>query len=107
MAAYELTIVSDLVQDMYLRELKSYKPPQIKASDAEGQVHKFSMPKLPASPEESDLAQDLKAYESQTVEIEGQSDSGQPEGKEEDWFEMEEEEDGEQGHETGAVGATH
>ena len=77
---------------MYLRELKNYKATPVKPSDAEGHVQNFSVPKAPSSPEESDLANDLKAYESQAVEVEGQasgSDQGVPE---EDWFEEEEEE---------------
>jgi len=78
---------------MYLRELKNYKPTQVKASDAEGHVQKFTMPKAPKSPEESDIQNDLKAYESQQVEIEGQSSEGGAAPAEQDWFEEEEEEE--------------
>lgn len=80
------------MQDLYLRELKNYKVPQVKASDAEGHVQKFTLPKAPASPEESDLANDLQAYETQQVELEGttSSESGAA-PVEEDWFEEEEE----------------
>ncbi|KAF2500390.1 hypothetical protein BU16DRAFT_445713, partial [Lophium mytilinum] len=81
---------ADLVQDLYLRELKAYKPTPVKASDAEGHVQKFAMPKAPPSPEESDIAGDLKSYETQTVEIEGSAESGAA-PVEEDWFETEEE----------------
>ncbi|CAI6340048.1 unnamed protein product [Periconia digitata] len=84
---------ADLVQDMYLRELKAYKPPQVKATDAEGHVSKFTIPKPPPSPEESDLASDLKTYETQQVELEGSAsteDGAAP--VEEDWFVEEEEE---------------
>lgn len=77
---------------MYLRELKSYKQPPVKPNDSEGHVQKFTMPKAPPSPEEGDIANDLKAYESQQVEVEGQSSSGAP-PVEEDWFEEEEEDD--------------
>jgi len=78
---------------MYLRELKNYKAPQVKATDAEGQVQKFAVPKLPPSPEEGDLASELKAYETQQVELEGSASSGSGVGPvEEDWFEEEEEE---------------
>jgi F-type H+-transporting ATPase subunit h len=80
------------VQDLYLRELKSYKPPTLKASDAEGHVQKFTIPKAPASPEESDIANELKAYESQQVELEGTSTEGGAAPVEQDWFEEEEEE---------------
>ena len=85
--------VADLVQDLYLRELKAYKPTPIKASDAEGHVQKFSVPKAPRSPEEGDIANDLKAYEEQQVEIEGQAASGEAGAAEDDWFEEEEEEE--------------
>ncbi|KAF2803692.1 uncharacterized protein BDZ99DRAFT_491438 [Mytilinidion resinicola] len=83
---------ADLVQDLYLRELKNYKPTPVKASDAEGHVQTFSIPKAPPSPEESDIASDLKSYETQQVEIEGQAESGAA-PVEEDWFEAEEEEE--------------
>ncbi|KAF2191047.1 hypothetical protein K469DRAFT_735933 [Zopfia rhizophila CBS 207.26] len=84
---------ADLVQDMYLRELKSYKPPQVKASDAEGHVQKFAIPNAPASPEEGDIASELKAYESQQVELEGTSTEGTTARVEEDWFEEEPEDE--------------
>ncbi|KAI9831595.1 MAG: hypothetical protein M1819_004827 [Sarea resinae] len=82
---------ADLVQDLYLKELKGYKPPQVKPSDAEGHVQKFTAPKAPQSPEESDLANDLKAYEDQQVEVEGQAAAGEAATQEEDWFVEEEE----------------
>jgi len=87
---------------MYLRELKNYKVPQVQASDAEGVVQKFTMPKPPKSPEESDIANDLKAYESQQVEIEGQASQGGTQAPVEDWFEEEEEDDP---HASGEKGA--
>ena len=68
---------ADLVQDLYLRELKNYKPTPLKASDASGHVQTFSPPKPPPSPEEIEIASDLKAYEAQTVEVEGQREAGQ------------------------------
>lgn len=85
--------LADFVQDLYLKELKAYKTPAVKESDAEGQVQSFSMPQTPASPEESDLAGNLKEYESMAVEIEGQDASAQA-GQAAalpDWLEAEEE----------------
>ncbi|KAI9688748.1 MAG: hypothetical protein M1822_001105 [Bathelium mastoideum] len=80
--------------DMYLRELKSYKPTPVKASDAEGHVQKFAAPKPPQSPEESDIAKDLQAYEQQQVEIEGQANtSSRGPAVEQDWFEEEEDDE--------------
>ncbi|KAI9457399.1 ATP synthase complex subunit H-domain-containing protein [Boletus coccyginus] len=62
-----LTLVSrltDLVQDFYLRELKSYKPP-VAAKDAHvGSVKVFTSPAVPKPPVlPADLAADLAAYE--------------------------------------------
>ena len=79
--------IADLVQDLYLREIKAYKPTPTKASDAEGQVQKFAVPRAPQSPEEADLAQDLRAYEKQQVEVEGQAAEGEAVATEEDWLE--------------------
>lgn len=81
------------MQDLYLRELKSYKAPAIKAGDADAHVQKFAPPKAPKSPEETDIANELKAYESQAVEVEGQAEAGAPVEKELDWFEDEPEEE--------------
>ena len=95
-----LTICSeaDLVQDLYLKELRGYKPPPVKPSDSEGHVQKFSSPKTPHSPEESDIANDLKAYENQQVEVEGQASGGEASAIEEDWFEDEDEEEAHAAH---------
>jgi F-type H+-transporting ATPase subunit h len=89
-----LTIYSaDLIQDLYLKELKAYKPPPQKASDAEGHVQIFSPPTAPKSPEETNLASDLKAYGDQVVEVEGQSSSGETQAVGEDLFEEPEPDD--------------
>ena len=79
------------MQELYLRELKNYKVPQVKASDAEGSVQKFSIPPTPTSPEESDIASELKSYETQTVEVEGAAGEDGTVLPEEDWFEEEDE----------------
>lgn len=76
---------ADLVQDLYLKELKNYKPPTVKATNADSHVQKFSPPPPPQSPEESDIANDLKAYEEQQVEVEGQAAPGEEE-TDENWF---------------------
>ncbi|KAG9233529.1 putative ATP synthase subunit H, mitochondrial [Amylocarpus encephaloides] len=84
---------ADLVQDMYLKELKAYKAPAVKATDSEGQVQTFTAPKAPKSPEEADIASELKAYEASAVEIEGQAEGGAATNQEFEWFEEEPEED--------------
>ena len=55
---------------MYLKELKSYKTSPSKLGEIDGQIQKFAIPQAPLSPEDRDIAKDLKAYESQEVEIE-------------------------------------
>lgn len=77
------------MQDLYLRELRAYKPTPTKPSDADAYVAKFNAPKPPPSPEESNIASELKAYETQEVEVEGQASSGEPTPVEEDWLEFE------------------
>lgn len=68
--------------------------PAVKASDAEGQVQTFTLPQTPKSPEEADLASNLKEYESMAVEIEGQDANAAQSGSAAlpDWLEAEEEE---------------
>lgn len=80
------------MQELYLKELKAYKAPQLKASDAEGHVQKFNIPAAPPSPEETDIANDLKAYDTQTVELEGVATEEGAAVVEEDWFVEEEDE---------------
>ncbi|GKT54956.1 ATP synthase complex subunit H [Colletotrichum tofieldiae] len=87
---------TDFVQELYLKELKAYKPTPVKDSDAQGQVQTFSLPQTPKSPEETDLAASLKEYESMAVEVEGQDASavaanGEP--VKHDWLMIEEDEE--------------
>lgn len=76
---------------MYLKEVRAYKPAPQKASDSEGHVQKFTLPKAPKSPEETNLTNDMEAYEKQAVEVEGQATSGETEPVNQDWFEEDEE----------------
>ncbi|KAK5098105.1 ATP synthase F0 subcomplex subunit H atp14 [Exophiala xenobiotica] len=86
-AVYAAARKPDLIQDMYLKSLREYKVPPQKASDAEGHVQKFTPPAAPKSPEETNLANDMKAYEDQVVEIEGQASASETQEPEEDYFE--------------------
>ncbi|MCJ1425351.1 hypothetical protein MMC29_003239 [Sticta canariensis] len=83
---------ADIIQDIYIKEIRGYKPATLRSSDSDGHVQKFSVPKPPRSPEESDIANELKGYEAQQVEVEGQVASGEANQVEEDWFEEDEEE---------------
>ncbi|RMJ27790.1 hypothetical protein PHISP_01363 [Aspergillus sp. HF37] len=69
---------ADPIQDLYLRELRAYKPQPIKPA--------------PQSPEEASLANELQTYETQGVEVEGQAAAGEPTPVEENWLEVEEDE---------------
>lgn len=85
---------ADFVQELYLKELKAYKPTPVKESDAVGQVQTFAAPATPKSPEESDLASSLQEYESLAVEIEGQDASATTQSATPaDWLEAEEEDE--------------
>lgn len=77
---------------MYIKELRGYKPAATKPSDSEGHVQKFSPPKAPQSPETGDIASELQAYESQQVEVEGQTAAEDSGASDEDWLEHDEEE---------------
>lgn len=81
------------MQDLYLKELRAYKSPAVKASDADGHVQKWVAPAPPTSPEEADIARELKAYEESKVEVEGQAETAAGGEKEQDWFEEEPEEE--------------
>ncbi|XDG09750.1 hypothetical protein ABKA04_009365 [Annulohypoxylon sp. FPYF3050] len=85
---------ADFVQELYLKELKAYKPTPIKDSDAVGHVQTFTAPKTPKSPEEADLASSLKEYENMAVEVEGnEGASSSTPAVVEDWLVEEEEEE--------------
>ncbi|RCI14666.1 hypothetical protein L249_6780 [Ophiocordyceps polyrhachis-furcata BCC 54312] len=102
---------ADFVQELYLKELKAYKVPPVKESDSHGQVQAFTMPKTPASPEETDLASSLKQYESMVVDIQaGRQDlSSDPSSSSSaaaaatpaslpDWLEVDEEDESPRAH---------
>jgi F-type H+-transporting ATPase subunit h len=93
-----LFVVADLIQDLYLKELRAYKPPPQKASDSEGHVQKFTPPTAPRSPEETNLASEMKEYEDQVVEVEGGAVAGETQAAEEDFFEDIDAEDDEPAH---------
>lgn len=78
---------------MYLRELKNYKPTPVKAGDEKGHVQEFKLPQAPKSPEEANLQDELKDYEQQIPEVEGQQASGESSAAEQDWFEEPEDDD--------------
>ncbi|KAI8886302.1 hypothetical protein K501DRAFT_213929 [Backusella circina FSU 941] len=58
----------DVVQDLFLKELKAYKPAPAAASE-EGQVKDLKLPAAPAVPQvDADLAEQLAAYDAEPKE---------------------------------------
>ncbi|KAI8452306.1 ATP synthase complex subunit H-domain-containing protein [Phakopsora pachyrhizi] len=56
----------DFVQELYLRELKSYKPSPQSAQALQNQVRDFSMPPTPPAPSvptAQDVAQELQSWD--------------------------------------------
>ncbi|KAL0952783.1 hypothetical protein HGRIS_007008 [Hohenbuehelia grisea] len=54
----------DLVQDLYIRELRSYKPAPLAKDAHVGNVKQYSLPPAPKAPAlPSDLASELSAYD--------------------------------------------
>lgn len=72
--------------------MKGFKPTPIKASDADSVVQKFKLPTAPAAPADIDVAKEMKEYESQQPEVEGQAEAGSAPA-EQDWFEPHPEEE--------------
>ncbi|KAF9348964.1 hypothetical protein BGX26_012687 [Mortierella sp. AD094] len=62
-------LMQDLIKDLYLKELKGYKPtPDPKGDDPSSQTKAFKAPEAPVAPA-IDAAADLSAWETANVEI--------------------------------------
>ncbi|KAF9983681.1 hypothetical protein BGZ65_001537 [Modicella reniformis] len=62
-------LMQDLLKDLYIKELKNYKPaPEAKGADASSQVKEFKPPANPQAPT-IDAAADLAAWETANAEI--------------------------------------
>ncbi|KAK4053578.1 hypothetical protein OIO90_003815 [Microbotryomycetes sp. JL221] len=80
----QAVVRKDFVQELYLKELKAYKPSTNAAAQA-GSVKSYSTPSAPKAPEVPDssaLAKDLDAYESATVSAEAPKSTSSAEGSE-------------------------
>ena len=78
----------NVLQDLYLRELKNIKLAPITPKDAEGSVKPWEEPSKPKVPElEAQGTEALQAYKSEPVETLSESADGQVEEPvEEDWL---------------------
>ncbi|KAG0271632.1 hypothetical protein BGZ95_000521 [Linnemannia exigua] len=83
-------LMQDILKDLYIKELKGYKPaPEAKGADASSQVKEFKTPAAPAAPA-IDAAADLSAWEAANVEI---ADAVSEAADDEEEEEVEEEEE--------------
>lgn len=90
MALRECTNGIDIVTDMYLKNLKEFKPTPAKASDSEGQVKTWSAPAPPQAPESAaNVDSELSQYASSEVESSASGEASQATADSEgDWFEL-------------------
>jgi len=73
------SIKKDFVQELYLRELKSYKPSPQSLQSLQTQVRDFTMPAAPAAPAvptAQDIAQEMQSWDSASL-VNNQSSSSQ------------------------------
>ncbi|SCV00648.1 LAMI_0G06436g1_1 [Lachancea mirantina] len=92
-------VSANVIQDLYLRELKSAKLQPITAKDAEGSVKPWAAPKAPSAPAvEAQGADALQAYAQEDVEVAQPKQESSTDAAEQDWLVLEEAEDDHQGH---------
>ncbi|KAI7893653.1 ATP synthase complex subunit H-domain-containing protein [Mucor mucedo] len=59
----------DVIQDLFIKELKAYKPQPVSASD-ESSAKELKLPAAPAVPQvDADLTQQLAAYDAEPEEV--------------------------------------
>lgn len=83
---------NNLVSDLYLSNIKGFKPTPLSEKDVASSVKAFQFPAKPTLPTEEISSDLLKEYESSEVETVGAS-STEAAPVEEDWFVFEEEKD--------------
>jgi F-type H+-transporting ATPase subunit h len=81
----------NLIQDLYIKELKAFKPTPLSAKDAESATRPWKQPVAPAVPTGEVDATQLNEYEAAEVEV--ASGSAAAEEVSEEWFVLEEPED--------------
>lgn len=82
---------ADIIQDLYVKEVKAFKAPTLTAADAAGSVKPWAAPTAPSAPAlEADVAAELSEYETQAVEVESAKPAENAAAEVEDWFVIEE-----------------
>ena len=82
---------SSAIADLYIQQIKAFKPVALSAKDLEGAVQAFQLPAKPAVPSSEISAEALNAYETSEVETAAVPSSSGAAPVEEDWFVFEEE----------------
>lgn len=86
----------NLVQDLYIKELKAFKPKPLTEADAQEATMPWKLPQAAKAPAlEAEGVDALAEYESSNVEVSTPKAKGTPEGTQEnynpdDWFVFEE-----------------
>ncbi|KAJ2959460.1 hypothetical protein NQZ79_g5049 [Umbelopsis isabellina] len=63
-----MPVQKDVIQDLYIKELKGYKPTPVAQGSEEGQVKDLKLPAAPEAPKISeDLSAELAAYDEEPV----------------------------------------
>lgn len=82
-----------MISDLYIQQIKAFKPTPLSPSDIESAVQKFQLPAKPSIPDTEISADSLGQYEAADVETAPKETSGEAVPVEEDWFVFEEAED--------------
>ncbi|ODV75121.1 F1F0 ATP synthase subunit h [Cyberlindnera jadinii NRRL Y-1542] len=82
----------NIIQDLYINELKAFKPTPLSAKDAEGATRPWTKPVAPQQPAAEIDAAELADYEAAEVEVASHTTGSAAEASEE-WFVLEEPED--------------
>lgn len=82
---------SNVIQDLYLREIKNVKLQPVSAKDAEGSVKPWTAPQAPKTPElEAQGSEALQAYAQEDVHVSKTEAEASAETEEQDWLVLEE-----------------
>lgn len=83
---------NNLVADLYVQQIKQFKPTPVAVDQAEG-IKEFKLPAKPSIPSDEVSADAVASYESAEVDTESAPVSGSAPAAEEDWFVFEEAEE--------------
>ncbi|CAK7905641.1 ATP synthase subunit H, mitochondrial [[Candida] anglica] len=83
---------SNLISDLYVTQIKAFKPTPVSEKEAASAVKAFQLPSKPSVPEAEISADALNQYESSEVETASAGSTGSI-AAEEDWFVFEDAEE--------------